>query len=56
MQMKKNRLKVHVAIEARAKNNQSDSTKNVFKNNIMKNIIIEDEDLLKNLIILNDEY
>lgn len=52
--MRKNKLETCIAAEARAKNNWSNSSKNLLGNKTLDNII-KDKDLLRDLSIFNNE-
>lgn len=53
--MNKSRFKTNIATEIRAKNNQSDPSKNLLENKTLHNIV-ENKDLLRDLGIFNNEY
>lgn len=52
--MRKSRLEVRAAAEARAKNNWSDPSKDLPENETLNNII-KNKDLLRDLDILNNK-
>ena len=55
LQIRKSKLEARATAKTRAENNQSDPGKNLLENEILNNII-KDEDLLRDLSILNNKY